>query len=196
MLPPIDSQANKINISYQPVDIKALQSQMSSDALLKGLRDALNAFSKAAGGITDPSMLKFKLDESVELTPNEFISYVVKNNKASVIPAIKSLCKNTKYLETIIPAVGDNNKKISKGETKYIQPITVDLSEPKLTKNTNIAVGQGQVSAQDITNPNNRVSEKGNALTVDEKENGVKLVYSEKWLVKVLMENLGYKKVV
>jgi len=88
--------------------------------------------------------------------------------------------------------IASENKTNARNFNKDVKPqkIIFDLNEPDKTS-TNMAMGPAKVDPQDVKNQTAIVGKTGNASTVDDKENGIKLVYSEKWLLNQL-DKLGY----
>ncbi len=130
----------------------------------------------------------------------KFVKEVDSANDLSLAMLLQKACKDPKILaEDIIPKVQKFKSELKysvKDDTKILIDLTKFQSKQK--SGSDVAVGQGPVKLN-INNMDraSEASETASAATVGEKDNGLKLVYDENWLVgKVLMKYLAYEKVV
>lgn len=125
-----------------------------------------------------------------------FVKQVDSSNNLPMASLLQKVCKDPKILsENVLPQVQQFNSDKKWHSGAPMIRITLDLrtAQAKQKTGSNIAVGHGPVELKNINNQTGKVSETGSASSLDEKDNGIKLVYSENWLVKVLMSELGYK---
>ena len=123
-----------------------------------------------------------------------FVKQVDGSNDLSMASLLQKACKHPDILAKDV--LGKVEKQKSDAKCFSGAPpvrITLDLRivMPK-QKVGNVAAGQGPVTLQEANNPTKTISETGKAANIEEKDNGIKLVYSEKWVVKVLLNELGY----
>jgi hypothetical protein len=124
-----------------------------------------------------------------------FVKQVDSSNDLPMVSLLQKACKDSKILaEDILPKVQKYKSDLKWHSGAEPIRLTLDLrmSQAK-QKGNNVAVGQGPVELKNVNNMNEKISETGSASAVDAKDNGLKLVYSESWLVKVLLNDLGYK---
>ena len=124
----------------------------------------------------------------------DFVKQVDGTNDLPSAYLLQNACKNSKVIaEEVIPKVQKfkSDQKWHSGAEPV--RITLDLrtAQAKPKSASNVVIGQVSLNPQEIIDPNRNIKQTGNALTVDDKENGFKLVYSEKWLLNQL-DKLGY----
>ena len=134
------------------------------------------------------------LPDGKKMSILDFVKQVDGKNDLPSAYLLQNACKNSKVIaEEVIPKVQKfkSDQKWHSGAEPV--RITLDLraAQAKPKSASNIAIGQGPLNPQEIIDPNRNIKQTGNASTVDDKDNGIKLVYSEKWLLKQL-DKLGY----
>jgi hypothetical protein len=125
-----------------------------------------------------------------------FVKQVDSTNNLPMTSLLQKVCKDPKILaEDVLPKVQQFNSDKKWHSGAPMIRITLDLrtAQAKQKTGSNVAVGQGQVDIQKSGIANGIVAETGGASAAEEKGIGPKLEYSESWLVKVLMNDLGYK---
>lgn len=128
----------------------------------------------------------------------DFVKQVDNTNDLPRASLLKNVFKNSKVIaEEVLPKVQKYQSDLKWHSGADPVRITLDLRTARVKQkdSNNIVIGQGAANPQDMIDQNRGVSKTGKAPTVD--DNGTtQIKYDEKWLVKVLMNDLGYEKVV
>ena len=178
------------------IDITSIISQMKGaypqGAARKTLAQVLKGLVDSTGA--DLKSVDVILADGKKVSILDFVKQVDGKNDLPSAYLLQNACKNSKVIaEEVIPKVEKfkSDQKWHSGADPV--RITLDLrpSQAKPKSASNIAVGQGPLNPQKIIDPNNNIKQKGNASGVDDKENGFKFTYSEKWVLG-LLDEMGY----
>jgi len=134
------------------------------------------------------------LPDGKKMSILDFVKQVDGKNDLPSAYLLQNACKNSKVIaEEVIPKVQKfkSDQKWHSGAEPV--RITLDLrtAQAKPKTASNIGIGQGPLSPQEILDPNRNIKQTGGTAAVDDKDSGIKLLYSEKWLLKQL-DKLGY----
>ena len=178
------------------IDITSIISQMKGafpqGAARKTLAQVLKDFVASTGA--DLKSVDVILPDGKKVSILDFVKQVDGKNDLPSAYLLQKACKDPKIIaEEVIPKVEKfkSDQKWHSGADPV--RITLDLrsSQAKPKSASNIAIGQGALNPQEIMDPNKNIKQAGKASNIDDKENGFKFTYSEKWVIG-LLDEMGY----
>jgi hypothetical protein len=175
-------------------NISQLKGAYPQGAARKALSEILKGFAAETG--LDLSYVDVIDLNGKTMSLLNFVKQVESSNNLPMVSLLQKSCKDPDNLaKNVFPQAQKiiSDQKWHSGTPMVRITLDLRMSQAKQKTGNNTAAGQGAVELKNVNVMNGKVAETGSTAASDEKSSEIKLVYSENWLVKVLMNDLGYK---